>query len=72
MTEEQKQMQKTNNLMLPIMSGIIAYTMPLALGVYWLFGNILQIIQQLIISKITKPKGEVLKLNKGGAINEKK
>lgn len=71
MTDEQKEMQKTNNLMLPIMSGIIAYTMPLALGVYWLFGNILQIIQQLIISKITKPKGEVLKLNKGGAINEK-
>ncbi len=53
------------------MSGIIAYTMPLALGVYWLFGNIIQIIQQLVISKMTNKKKELLELNKGGAINEK-
>ena len=71
MTDEQKEMQKSSNMMLPIMSGIIAYTMPLALGVYWLFGNVLQIIQQFIISKVTKRKKKVLELNKGGVINEK-
>ena len=71
MTDEQKEMQKTSNITLPLMSGIIAYTMPLALGVYWLFGNIIQIIQQLVISKMTNKKKELLELNKGGAINEK-
>lgn len=71
MTDEQKEMQKSSNMMLPIMSGIIAYTMPLALGVYWLFGNVLQIIQQFVISKVTKRKKKVLELNKGGVINEK-
>mgnify|MGYP004508904459 CR=1 FL=1 len=71
MTDEQKEMQKTNNLTLPLMSGIIAYTMPLALGVYWLFGNILQIFTQLIISKITSKHKKLLELNKGGVVNEK-
>lgn len=71
MTDEQKEMQKSSNMMLPIMSGIIAYTMPLALGVYWLFGNVLQIIQQFVINKVTKRKKKVLELNKGGVINEK-
>lgn len=71
MTDEQKEMQKTNNFTLPIMSGIIAYTMPLALGIYWLFGNILQIFTQLIISKITGKHKKLLELNKGGVINEK-
>lgn len=71
MTDEQKEMQKSTNLTLPLMSGIIAYTMPLALGVYWLFGNILQIIQQLVINKITNKNSKILELNKGGAVNEK-
>lgn len=71
MTDEQKEMQKTNNLTLPLVSGIIAYTMPLALGVYWLFGNILQIFTQLIISKITSKHKKLLELNKGGVVNEK-
>lgn len=71
MTDEQKEMQKSTNLTLPLMSGIIAYTMPLALGVYWLFGNILQIIQQLVINKITNKNSKILELNKGGVVNEK-
>lgn len=66
-TPEQEEMQKTTNLMMPILSGFISYTMPLALGVYWLFGNILQIIQQLIINKIVKKdKEKILALEKGG------
>lgn len=67
MTEEQMEMQKTTNLMMPLLSGFISFTMPLALGIYWLFGNILQIIQQLIINKIVKKdKDKVLALEKGG------
>ena len=66
MTEEQIEMSKTNNLMMPLLSGFIAYTMPLALGIYWLFGNIISIIQQLIIKKIVKRKQERLTLKEGG------
>ncbi len=70
MTDEQKEMQKSMNFTMPILSGIIAYTMPLALGIYWLFGNILQILQQFLISFITNKgnKEEVLTLNKGGSV----
>jgi len=49
MTEEQKQQQKSMNIMMPILSGYISYIMPLALGIYWLLGNVLGIISQLII-----------------------
>lgn len=68
MTDEQKEMQKSMNLMMPLLSGSIAYSMPLALGVYWLFGNILQIVQQLVINKIitNDEKKERLALDKGG------
>ena len=66
MTEEQIEMSKTNNLMMPLLSGFIAYTMPLALGIYWLFGNIISIIQQLIIKRIVKSKQERLTLKEGG------
>lgn len=68
MTDEQKEMQKSMNFMMPLLSGSIAYSMPLALGVYWLFGNILQIVQQLVINKIISndEKKERLALDKGG------
>ena len=66
MSEEQKEMSKTTNLMMPLLSGFIAYTQPLALGIYWLFGNILQIKQQFIINKIVNKDKEKLALDKGG------
>lgn len=60
LTEEQLEQQKTMNLMMPLLSAFIAYTMPLALGVYWLLGNILQIISQMIINKMLKNKKKML------------
>lgn len=68
MSEEQAEMQKSMNLTMPLMSGLIAYSTPLALGIYWLFGNILQIFQQLFISYKIKSdnKKEILALDKGG------
>jgi len=55
--------------MMPLLSGFISYSMPLALGIYWLFGNILQIVQQLIINKIVKKdKEKILALEKGGNV----
>lgn len=68
-TPEQEEMQKSMNMMMPFLSGFISFTMPLALGVYWLFGNILQIIQQFIINKIVKKdKEKILALEKGGKV----
>lgn len=68
MSEEQMEMQKSMNFTMPLLSGFIALTMPLALGIYWLFGNILQILQQMFISAKIKSdnKKELLALNKGG------
>ena len=56
MTEEQKEQQKTMNMMLPFLSAYISYIMPLALGVYWLIGSICQLGSQIIISKMVKDK----------------
>ncbi|MEG1008325.1 MAG: YidC/Oxa1 family membrane protein insertase [Clostridia bacterium] len=67
MTEEQMEMQKSMNLMMPMMSGFIAYTMPLALGLYWMVGTIFQIGQQAILTEIFKK--DSIKI--GGSINEK-
>lgn len=56
LTDEQKEQQKTMNLMLPFLSAYISYIMPLALGIYWLIGSICQIISQFFINKIVKDK----------------
>lgn len=56
MTEEQMQQQKTMNFMMPILLGYTAYIMPVALGVYWLLGNILGIISQLLINFMLKDR----------------
>ncbi len=60
LTDEQKEQQKTMNLMMPILSAYIAYIMPLALGIYWLLGNILQIITQWIVNMMIKNKKVML------------
>jgi len=52
MSEEQAEMQKSMNLMMPFLSAYISFAWPLALGVYWLFGSILGIVQQLAINKL--------------------
>ena len=56
LTQEQIEQQKTMNLMLPFLSAYISYIMPLALGIYWLIGNICSLISQLLIDKIVKDK----------------
>lgn len=67
MTEEQLEMQKSMNLMMPLLSASVSYTMPLALGIYWVLGSGLSVIQQIFVNKYLK-KDELLKLDnsKGG------
>ena len=63
------QVQKTTNLMMPLMSAFFSYAMPLALGVYWLFGSMLQFVQQFVINLVVKKdKEKILALEKGGKI----
>lgn len=50
--EDQAEMQKSMNFMMPILSAYISFAWPLALGVYWLFGSIIGIGQQLLIDKL--------------------
>lgn len=64
LTEEQMEQQKTMNLMMPILSAYIACVMPLALGIYWLLGNVLQILTQWIVNKMIKNKK--IMLEEGG------
>jgi YidC/Oxa1 family membrane protein insertase len=59
----QDSMQKKMALMSPVMSGIIAFTVPAGLGFYWVVGNVYQVIQQLfmnrfIIKKQTEKKAK--------------
>lgn len=72
MTDEQKEMQKSMNLMMPLLSASVSYSTPIALGIYWLLGSILSVIQQFFTNKYInsddenkKEKKNVLSL-KGG------
>ena len=62
MTEDQAEMQKSMNMIIPLISTYIAFAWPIALGVYWLFGSILGIIQQLIMDKIMEKENGVVEV----------
>lgn len=70
MSEDQQEMQKSMNIMMPLFNAFIAYTWPITLGIYYLFSNILGVIQQEIINRFVLKKGnkkeEILALGKGG------
>jgi YidC/Oxa1 family membrane protein insertase len=53
----QASMQRNITLMSPLMSGVIAFTVPAGLGFYWIVGNMYQIIQHLFMNRfvIKKP-----------------
>lgn len=51
-------MQKNMLLIGPLMTGFISFQAPAALGLYWLTGNIFQIIQQLFLNKFIIKKKE--------------
>ena len=64
LTDEQKEQQKTMNLMMPLLSAYISFIMPLALGIYWLLGNVLQMITQWLVKKMLKK--QKIMLGEGG------
>jgi YidC/Oxa1 family membrane protein insertase len=49
-TEMQTTIQNNMALLSPIMSGVIAFTVPAGLGLYWIIGNIYQLFQLMFIN----------------------
>ena len=49
-TQAQASMQNNMAMISPIMSGVIAFTVPAGLGLYWIIGNVYQIAQQMFIN----------------------
>ncbi|KAB1435671.1 MAG: YidC/Oxa1 family membrane protein insertase [Candidatus Galacturonibacter soehngenii] len=42
---------KTMNVMMPVMSAVMSFTLPSGLGLYWIAGSVFRCIQQLVINK---------------------
>ena len=58
--EETQKSMRAMNFMLPVLSGYIAYQVPLGLGLYWLTSNLLQIIQQKFVKYYMKKEEEMI------------
>lgn len=45
------QSMKTMNMVMPIMSAVLCYTLPAGMGLYWVAGAVVRSIQQVVINK---------------------
>lgn len=54
-TPEQQMQQKMMTYFMPLMMLWIMWSAPAGLLIYWLFGNIVSFVQQIIINRINKP-----------------
>jgi YidC/Oxa1 family membrane protein insertase len=61
-TEQAMAMQKNMTLFMPIMTGFIAFAVPLGMGLYWLTNNIVSMIVQLWVNKIVNKEENVIKI----------
>lgn len=52
--EEKPNTMKTMMIMMPLISAWIAFTLPAAIGFYWILSSIIQILQQIVINKVAK------------------
>lgn len=55
-TDSTQSMTNSMNIMMPIMTLWITFTVPAALGLYWTISNIISMLQQLVLNKIYGPK----------------
>ncbi len=51
-------MTKSMNIMMPIMTGVFAFTLPSGLGLYWTISNLMQMFQQFVLNEYFKKKGD--------------
>ena len=54
---------KSMNVIMPLMSAYFCFIMPSGVGVYWIMSSLLQIVQQVVITKILLKKSEGETLN---------
>ncbi len=50
--EEQPNPMKSMTLMMPLISAWFAFTLPAAVGLYWIVSNILQLAQQFVLNRV--------------------
>lgn len=51
-------MSKSMNMMMPLMTGFFAFTLPSGLGLYWIVSNLMQMFQQYVVDLYFKKKGD--------------
>ena len=49
-TDTAASMNKSMTMMMPIMTGFFAFTLPSGLGIYWIISNIMQMVQQSLLN----------------------
>ena len=52
--EEQPNPMKSMTMMMPLISAWFAFTLPAAVGLYWIISNVLQLAQQYVLNKVIK------------------
>lgn len=52
--EEKPNPMKSMTMMMPLISAWFAFTLPAAVGLYWIVSNILQLAQQYVLNKVIK------------------
>jgi YidC/Oxa1 family membrane protein insertase len=58
-TQPQQNQMKAFTWFMPIMVFVLAYNFPAALSLYWVYGNIISILQQVLIFNPMKEKTKV-------------
>lgn len=55
-------MNSSMSFVMPLMTGFFAFSVPAGLGLYWIVGNLIQMLQQLYLNKyvLNHKKGEVV------------
>ena len=54
--QQAAEQMKTMNIMMPLMSGYFCFIMPTGVGLYWVMSNVVQIVQQVVVTKIMLKK----------------
>ena len=56
--QQQEGTMKTMNMLMPLMSAYFCFILPAGVGVYWIVGNIVQIVQSVLLDVYYKSKNQ--------------
>jgi len=57
--DQQQKTMNTMNMVLPLMTAFFSYTMPCGLALYWIAGNLIMLVQQVVVTKMLDSKSAV-------------